>query len=90
MSFQVSSQKKYLQAYHLLTEPVQAAYEHGFQTVTPYCLSEFIFLTTRLLSNAVPKAKCTYCVSADPHNERCCHVQYHVNTFLPLVSRKIK
>lgn len=90
MSFQVSSQKKYLQAYHLLTGSVQAAYEHGFQTVLPYCLSEFIFLTTGLLSNAIPKAKCTYCVSADPHNESCYHAQYHVNAFLPLVSRKIK
>lgn len=90
MSSQVSSQKKYLQAYHLLTGSVQGAYEHGFQTVIPYCLSQFIFLTTGLLSNAIPKAKCTYCVSADPHNESCYHVQYHVNTFLPLVSKKIK
>lgn len=90
MSFQVGSRKKYLQAYRLLTGSVQMAYERGFQTVIPYCLSEFIFLTTGLLSNAIPKAKCTYCVSADPHNESCYHVLYHVNTFLPLVSRKIK
>lgn len=66
------------------------AYEHSLQTVIPYCLPEFIFLTTGLLSNAIPKAKCTYCVSADPRNESCYHVQHHVNTFLPLVSRKIK
>lgn len=80
--------KKYLQAYHLLTGSVQAAYEHGFQTVIPYCLSEFIFLTTGLLSDAIPEAKCTHCVSADPRNESCYHVQYHVNTSLSLVSRK--
>lgn len=86
--FGMSFQKKYLQAYHLLTGSLQAAYEHGFQTVIPYCLSEFIFLTTGLLSDAIPKAKCTYCVSADPRNESCYHVQYHVNTSLPLVSRK--
>lgn len=88
--FKLVHGKKYLQAYDLLTGSVQAAYERGFQTVIPYCLSEFIFLTTGLLSNAIPKAKYTHCVSADPHNESCYHVQYHVNTFLPLVSRKIK
>lgn len=86
MTFQVGSRKKYLQAYNLLSESEQAAWLSNSYSL----LSEFIFLTTGLLSNAIPRAKCTYWVSADPHNECCYHVQYHVNTFLPPVSRKIK
>lgn len=56
MTFQVGSRKKYLQAYNLLSESEQAAWLSNSYSL----LSEFIFLTTGLLSNAIPRAKCTY------------------------------